>query len=158
MGHLAVSPSVESRHAPPSPADITHLRASDGAAALVLSSATALTGAGILISWRGPVLLWAIGQGLLGLAEVQWFSLLHECGHETLFRSKWLNAPVGRVAAFFSLIPFLVWKRVHARHHKWTGWQDVDPTTQTLVPRDLKSAEGGLVKACWGYWFPLFSV
>jgi fatty acid desaturase len=28
-----------------------------------------------------------------------------------------------------------------ARHHKWTGWQDIDPTTASLVPRPLSRAE-----------------
>ena len=75
---------------------------------------------------------------MLALALVQWFAVLHECGHETLFRGKRANSIVGQVAGFFALIPFYNWKRVHARHHKWTGWQDVDPTTAALVPRELQ--------------------
>ena len=158
MSHTALSPSEEIRTSPPSPAAISHLRASDGAASKVVLSAVLLTASGIYFSWRGPVWLWAVGQVLFGFAMVQWFALLHECGHETLFRSKWLNAPAGRVAAFFSLIPFQVWKRVHARHHKWTGWQDVDPTTQALVPRPLGKAERLLMNVAWKFWLPLFSV
>ena len=76
---------------------------------------------------------------------MQWFAILHECGHETLFRTQRLHAVVGQVAGFFSLIPFYNWKRVHGRHHKWTGWQDVDPTTATLVPRELETRSS----ACW---------
>src|SRR5262249_38997901 len=71
---------------------------------------------------------------------------------------KRLNAAVGQVAGFFSLIPFYNWKRVHARHHKWTGWQDVDPTTAALVPRELKTVERVIVNVCWRFWVPLFSV
>jgi omega-6 fatty acid desaturase (delta-12 desaturase) len=95
---------------------------------------------------------------LLALSFVQWFALLHECGHDTLFRSKRANAVVGQLAGFFSLIPFYNWRRIHARHHKWTGWQDVDPTTAALVPRELKTAERILVNVCWKFWIPLFSV
>jgi fatty acid desaturase len=65
---------------------------------------------------------------------------------------------IGQVAGFFSIIPFYNWKRVHGRHHKWTGWQDVDPTTATLVPRELSRAERVLVNVCWRFWIPLFSV
>ena len=98
------------------------------------------------------------GQVLLALALVQWFALLHECGHETLFRGKRFTPSLGQVAGFFSIIPFYNWKRVHARHHKWTGWQDVDPTTAALVPRELKTVERVLVNVCWKFWIPLFSV
>jgi fatty acid desaturase len=47
---------------------------------------------------------------------------------------------------------------VHGRHHKWTGWQDLDPTTASLVPRSLGRAERMLVNTCWRLWIPLFSV
>ena len=158
MSHAVIAPSAERGQSPPSPAAISHLRASDGAALLIVFSAAAPTVAGVLLSIQDSWWLWAIGQVLFGFAMVQWFALLHECGHETLFRTKWLNAPVGRTAAFFSLIPFQVWKRVHARHHKWTGWQDVDPTTQSLVPRPLGKAERLLMNVAWKFWLPLFSV
>jgi fatty acid desaturase len=57
-----------------------------------------------------------------------------------------------------SLIPFGTWRRVHGRHHKWTGWQDLDPTTESLVPRERSRAERMLVNACWRLWIPIFSV
>jgi omega-6 fatty acid desaturase (delta-12 desaturase) len=98
-----------------------------------------------------------LGQAVLAVTMIQWFALLHECGHGTLFRSKALHAPAGRVAAFFSLIPFYCWKRVHGRHHKWTGWQDLDPTTVALVPRELGRGERLLMNICWRYWIPLFA-
>ena len=47
---------------------------------------------------------------------------------------------------------------MHGRHHKWTGWQDVDPTTAALVPRELGTLERVLVNVCWRFWIPLFSV
>jgi fatty acid desaturase len=75
-----------------------------------------------------------------------------------LFRSKWPHAFVGLIAGFFSLIPFYNWKRIHGRHHKWTGWQDVDPTTASLVPRPLGRVERALVNVCWRCWIPLFSL
>jgi fatty acid desaturase len=102
--------------------------------------------------------MWLPGQLLLAFALLQWFIVLHECGHETLFRSAWINRWVGYVAAFFSVIPFHSWKKVHAMHHKWTGWQDLDPTTESLVPRELGRAERALANFCWRFWIPLFAV
>jgi len=146
------------RASPPTPAALTHLRPSNAAAAGIVATSVGLTGGGIWLSLRPSVWLWAVGQVLLALALVQWFALLHECGHETLFRGKRINALVGQVSGFFALIPFYNWKRIHARHHKWTGWQDVDPTTAALVPRELKTVERVLVNVCWKFWVPLFAV
>ena len=61
-----------------------------------------------------------MGQVVLGAAFVQWFVILHECGHETLFVGRRMNAVVGEIAGVMSQIPFRTWRRVHGRHHKWT--------------------------------------
>jgi omega-6 fatty acid desaturase (delta-12 desaturase) len=146
-----------SPHAP-TPSELTHLRPSNALGAAVLVGAAALTAASVALSTRPQWWLWLVGQVLLALSLVQWFAILHEAGHETLFRTRRYHALAGQLAGFFSIIPFFTWKRVHGRHHKWTGWQDVDPTTETLVPRELKTAERVLVNVCWRYWIPLFSV
>jgi omega-6 fatty acid desaturase (delta-12 desaturase) len=143
--------------APPSSAAIGHLRPSNLAGCVLLSSAALLTMIGVALSLQPNWFVWLLGQAVFAVAMLQWFALLHECGHGTLFRSKTLHVPVGRVAAFFSLIPFYCWKRVHGRHHKWTGWQDLDPTTEALVPRDLGHGERVLMNVCWRYWIPLFA-
>ena len=143
--------------APPSSAAMAHLRSSNRAGGILLSTAALFTVVGILLSLQQTWLVWLLGQAVFAATMVQWFALLHECGHGTLFRSKELHAPVGWVAGFFSIIPFYCWKRVHGRHHKWTGWQDVDPTTAALVPRPLGRAERVLMNVCWKYWIPLFA-
>ena len=146
-----------SAHAP-TPSDLVHLRPTNALGAAVLLGAAGLTAASVALSTRPQWWLWLTGQVLLALSLVQWFAILHEAGHETLFRTRRYHAFAGQLAGFFSIIPFFNWKRVHGRHHKWTGWQDVDPTTETLVPRELKPAERVLVNVCWRYWIPLFSV
>ena len=143
---------------PPTPADLTHLRPSDAAGSAVTLVAIVATVIALTLSMRAEVWLWLPGQIILAVALVQWFAILHECGHETLFRSRGIHRAIGQLAGFFSIIPFYNWKRVHGRHHKWTGWQDVDPTTATLVPRELSRVERVLVNVCWRYWIPLFSV
>jgi fatty acid desaturase len=150
---------MQSRSAhPPTPSDLTHLRPSDAAGSAVILAAIGTTALALTLSSRAEVWLWIVGQVILAVALVQWFAILHECGHETLFRSRRIHGAIGQVAGFFSIIPFYNWKRVHGRHHKWTGWQDVDPTTATLVPRELSRAERVLVNVCWRFWIPLFSV
>jgi fatty acid desaturase len=142
----------------PSATSLHHLRPSDtaGAGFTVLAAAMTMGGAWLAASggWAG----WVVGELLLAMGLVMWFVLLHECGHRTLFRNRRLNHGVGFVAGFFAMIPFGVWRRVHQRHHKWTGWQDLDPTTEALVPRPLGRVERLAANICWRWWIPLFAV
>src|SRR5262245_1862158 len=142
----------------PAATALTHLGPGDGAGWAAVGTCAALTAGGLALAASPSWGLWSAGQAVLSVAFVQWFVILHECGHDTLFRSRRLHRPVGHVAGFFGLIPFESWKRVHARHHKWTGWQDLDPTTAALVPRPLGAAERWIVDIAWRWWIPLFSV
>ena len=153
------------KNSPPSAADVAHLKATDTTGALFTALCLGLTGSAIaltqarlfvpgVLGWT----LWTVGQLALAIALLQWFVLLHECGHGVLFRRRSLNRVVGHIAGFFSTIPFSAWAPVHFLHHKWTGWQDVDPTTQSLVPRELKGGERWLMNLCWKRWIPAFSV
>ena len=123
-----------------------------------MTGSMALTAAGFWLASRSALAFWIVGQFVLAFAFVQWFILLHECGHGTLFRSRRLHLLSGHLAGFFALIPFHCWKQVHHLHHKWTGWQDKDPTTETLTPRPRGRLERTLANLCWRYWIPIFSV
>jgi len=143
---------------PPAPASVAHLRPEDWRGAAVVAAAAGVTAAGVCMSLAGPLMLWAAGQAVLAISFVQWFVLLHECGHRTLFRTASWHACVGRVAGFMAIIPFRSWQRVHARHHRWTGWQDLDPTTESLTPRPRSRFHRAAVNVCWRLWIPVFSV
>jgi acyl-lipid omega-6 desaturase (Delta-12 desaturase) len=142
----------------PRPSELQHLRPSNAAGALAVAVVAATTALGIALAMQPHVLSWIAGQLILGLALVQWFVVLHECGHDTLFASKRINVAIGRVAGGFAAIPFASWRRVHGRHHRWTGWQDLDPTTETLVPRERPRYERAIVNVCWKCSIPLFAV
>src|SRR5215208_6735340 len=78
--------SMQQRSAhPPTPSDLTHLRPSNTAGALVILGALGATTIAIALALRTEWWLWLTGQLILALALVQWFAILHECGHETLF-------------------------------------------------------------------------
>ena len=142
---------------PPHPSDLTHLKPADTTGCICLGGTVAATGAGIWLSAEGTAAAWIAGQSLLAASLVEWFVLLHECGHDTLFRTRTLHRFAGQLAGLFSLIPFECWRRIHFRHHKWTGWQDVDPTTTSLAPRERGRLERAVVNLCWKYWIPLFA-
>lgn len=62
--------------------------------------------------------------GLLVLFSLRCFSLMHDCGHYSLFRSKRANRVAGFVLGLVNAIPQHWWSRDHAYHHKTNGdWE-----------------------------------
>ena len=92
------------------------------------------------------------------MALLQWFSMIHECGHRAMFRSRWCNVATGAIAGVMAIIPYESWCVVHSLHHRWTGWQDRDVTTASLVPRKLRWWERMAINVAWFTWLPLFAV
>ena len=127
-----------------------------GAVYFLLSSF--MTAAGIWLSLSDTTCVWLAGQVILAIALLQWFILLHEAGHRTLFSTKALNTAAGHAAGLLSGFPYTAWTLIHFRHHKWTGWQDLDATTASLVPRPIKKWEQVVINFCWKSWIPLFSL
>jgi acyl-lipid omega-6 desaturase (Delta-12 desaturase) len=61
---------------------------------------------------------------LMTLFSLRCFSLMHDCGHYSLFRSKKLNRIVGFLLGIINAIPQYVWSKDHAYHHKTNGdWE-----------------------------------
>ena len=73
------------------------------------------------------------GTILLSVFFTQTFILLHECGHLNYFKNKATNKFFGHVFGLLSGIPFYTWRHMHNLHHRWTGWRDLDPTTEKTV-------------------------
>jgi fatty acid desaturase len=142
----------------PASSQLARLKPQDSVGWLFVGSCSLLTGTAVGLSYSGGPYAWVVGQVVLSAALLQWFVLLHEAGHCTLFHTRALNTFFGHIASFFALIPFHSWKLIHDRHHVWTGWQDLDATTEPLVPRTLKRHERFLVNLCWKTWLPLFSI
>ncbi len=61
---------------------------------------------------------------LITLFSVRCFSLMHDCGHYSLFSSKKINRIVGFGLGVINAIPQYPWSRGHAYHHKTNGdWE-----------------------------------
>ena len=138
--------------------DLSEFKARNAMGLRFVGSCTVLTAAALALSSFPHPASWLAGQVLLAFALLQWFAILHEAGHNTLFRTKRLNQMAGRLGAIFAMIPFGCWKMVHGMHHHWTGWQDLDMTTAPLVPRRLAWIERTVLNLCWKCWLPLFSI
>jgi 1-acyl-sn-glycerol-3-phosphate acyltransferase len=139
------------------PVDINTLQPSNSLGMFYLLYAILMTLGSISLSLSSNFWLWLTGQLLLAITFIQWFAILHEAGHKTMFRTRWLNRWTCYFAGFFALIPGDCWRLVHAKHHYWTGWQDLDVTTETLVPRQLRGFERITINTCWRLWIPLFA-
>lgn len=144
---------------PPSPSEFRALRPRHDLAWLHVSVNTFLVGGGVALATISPhPLVYVIGQFMLAVGFSQALILVHEAGHRTLFRGRRLNDMVGTVAGFLALIPYASWRPIHARHHRYTGWQDLDATTESLVPRSISNWERAVIDFAWRYWLPLFSI
>jgi acyl-lipid omega-6 desaturase (Delta-12 desaturase) len=61
---------------------------------------------------------------MIMLFSVRCFSLMHDCGHYSLFNSKLVNRIVGFIFGVINAIPQYPWSRGHAYHHKTNGdWE-----------------------------------
>jgi acyl-lipid omega-6 desaturase (Delta-12 desaturase) len=61
---------------------------------------------------------------LMTLFSVRCFSLMHDCGHYSLFNSKGINRLFGFILGVINAIPFYSWVRIHNNHHKTNGnWE-----------------------------------
>lgn len=96
------------------------------------------------------------GLLLLSFLLTQSFILLHECAHLNFFSSGTLNKLFGNLFGLMSLLPFTTWMHMHNQHHKWTGWRDLDPTTEKTVKPSGSKAVRIIVNICWFLFIPLF--
>ena len=98
--------SANGRQAAPAISEFANWRSSDLLGALFLIFGLSLTGLAVFLSSSEQTSIWLTGQILVAVAFVQWFAILHEAGHKTLFRTQALNHVAGHLAGFFAGFPF----------------------------------------------------
>lgn len=49
--------------------------------------------------------------------QVKLFIIMHDCGHQSYFKSKRANNAVGRLTALLTFTPYYSWRHDHAIHH-----------------------------------------
>jgi omega-6 fatty acid desaturase (delta-12 desaturase) len=114
-----------------------------------------LASAAFLYTLNGRI-SYLLGTTLLSFFFTQTFILLHECGHLNYFGNKATNKIFGHVFGLLSGIPFYTWRHMHNLHHRWTGWRDLDPTTEkTVKPAESKITQL-VVNTCWLLFIPIF--
>jgi len=94
--------------------------------------------------WLVPILT------LLVLLSSRSFSLMHDCGHRSLFASRWLNQAVGFALGVVNGIPEHPWSKGHAYHHKHNGNWDRYRGPSALLSLDQYQALSPLDRRLYG--------
>jgi acyl-lipid omega-6 desaturase (Delta-12 desaturase) len=79
----------------------------------------------------------------ISLFTLRAFGLMHECGHGSLFRSRWLNRAVGFLLGVLSGMPQYVWSQHHNFHHAHNGNWDKYRGPYTTLSVDEYAALSG---------------
>ena len=90
----------------------------------------------LVSAWSVARTPWSIGlvAPCTGLAMLLLSIIQHECAHDSLFRSKWVNRCVGFVCSLLTFLPHAGFVRGHRAHHLYLGNPDhKDPTEAKLV-------------------------
>ena len=79
-------------------------------------------------------------MGLMVLFLARCFSLMHDCGHNSLFRDRVANRCVGFALGVIAGIPQLPWSRGHAFHHRHNGnWEKYKGPSALMSVRDYNT-------------------
>jgi fatty acid desaturase len=101
----------------------------------------------------GGIAGFVVAQFFLAIVFFNSFSILHECGHHSAFRARWMNSLVGHYASTFCFIPFFPWRYIHQKHHTFTGNLEQDPVLKSL--RKFRDhGVPGLIRFLWRSWVP----
>jgi len=92
----------------------------------VLTTLLCLALAWAVAVWSVAVSLWlaAAAVVIVGLFTLRAFTLMHECGHRSLFRTQRMNRAFGFVLGVVTGMPQYVWSQHHDYHHAHNGdWE-----------------------------------
>jgi omega-6 fatty acid desaturase (delta-12 desaturase) len=106
-----------------------------------------------LATQLAPVSLWFLPpiMVLMTLFSGRCFSLMHDCGHYSLFRSKRVNRIVGFSLGAMNAIPQYPWSRGHAYHHKTNGDWERYRGPAGLISTDDFAALTPFNQACYAW-------
>src|SRR5689334_22827801 len=79
----------------------------------------------------------------ISLFALRVFVLMHECGHGSLFRMRWLNRACGFCLGVIAGMPQYVWSRHHNYHHAHNGDWDLYRGLYTTLSVDEYAAMTG---------------
>ena len=122
--------------------DYTHKSDAMGAASLVLNLAAHLAALVIGSALIPNVLLMLPFIVIFAFSAVRLYVLQHDCGHESLFATRWINDAAGYFLSVFSFTPYRVMQYNHNQHHAYLGNLEHRETTEihTMTLKEWQTA------------------
>ena len=109
---------------------------SDGPGSLRFAFHTAaILTLGTLIALRAP--FWLLLLPVQGILIAFLFTAMHECIHDTAFKSPFLNTAVSLLCGFVIIIPPAWFRYFHFAHHRHTHEPGLDPELQSPKPQTI---------------------
>jgi omega-6 fatty acid desaturase (delta-12 desaturase) len=106
-----------------------------------------------------PHSFWSV----LGMAFVisffvlRFFVLLHDCGHDSLFKTRFANKFFGYVMGVITGMPQYVWSKHHAYHHKTNGnWEKYHGPFNIISTEEYSKLSPGRQHFYWLWRHPFF--
>ena len=90
---------------------------------------------GTLIALRVP--LWFVLLPVQGILIIFLFTAMHECIHDTAFKSSFLNKAISVLCGFAIVIPPVWFRYFHFAHHRHTHEPGLDPELQSPKPQSF---------------------
>ena len=127
---------------------------SDRAGYLHLACHLMLISFGCFLVWRFQGTGWLIPAWMFyGIVLVFLFAPLHECIHNTAFRTRSVNCIVASVVGFLILLPANYFREFHFQHHRYTNNPALDPELQSQKP-STKLQYYWAMTGISSYWWP----
>ncbi len=99
--------------------------------------AGAILALGTLIALGAP--FWFLLLPVQGILIIFLFTTMHECIHDTAFKSSFLNRSVSVLCGFVIIIPPAWFRYFHFAHHRHTHEPGLDPELQSPKPQNIFS-------------------
>lgn len=97
----------------------------------------------------GNLLIAAPLTVILTFASVRLYVLQHDCGHSSLFATRWLNDVTGYILSIFSLTPYRVMQYNHNQHHAYLGNLEHRETTEVFTMTLREWQQASFWKRAW---------
>ena len=107
---------------------------------------------GMTAIWQSRGTVWVVPFVLLtGWPLAFLFNAMHECAHQTAFKTRALNLALGHLAGLCILLPYEYYRSFHWEHHRHTQQPGLDPEMSLVLPR----TRGGWLWLMLGFpiWF-----
>jgi omega-6 fatty acid desaturase (delta-12 desaturase) len=86
---------------------------------------------------------------ILAFASVRLYVLQHDCGHYSLFKTRWWNDVAGYALSVVSLTPYRVMQYNHNLHHAHLGDLEHRETTEVFTMTLREWHQAGVFKRLW---------